>query len=161
KHYHVEPWGVTYRYPGVPDRKPTLESWPIHSGEDWARIKPVPHDAGALGEQIAAVRALRRALDPDVPMIETVFTPLAILGEMVREPRDLKEHMRTHPELVRHALDTVTVVFERFVNAVLAAGADGIYLATVDWASRDLMSPSEYASWARPYDERLLLAAAT
>ena len=28
KHYHVEPWGVRYRYSGAD--KPVLESWPIH-----------------------------------------------------------------------------------------------------------------------------------
>ncbi len=160
KHYHVEPWGVRYRYPGVPNQKPTLDAWPIHTGEDWARVKPVPHDEAALGEQLHAVRMLRERLDPDVPMIETVFTPLAVLGEMVKEPRDLKAHMQSHPELVAHALEVVTAVYERFVNSVLAAGADGIYFATVDWASRDLMTPDEYRIWARPYDERVLAAAA-
>lgn len=160
KHYHVEPWGVTYHYSGVPNQKPTLDAWPIRAGEDWSRIESVRHDAGALGEQLAAVRSLRQKLDPNVPMIETVFTPLAILGEMVREPRDLKLHMQTHPERVTRALEVVTGVFERFVGAVLAAGADGIYLATVDWAARDLMTPDEYRRWARPYDERLLRAAA-
>src|SRR5437667_344302 len=44
KHYHVEPWGVRYHYPGVPDQKPTLSEWPIHSGDDWSRIGVRPHD---------------------------------------------------------------------------------------------------------------------
>jgi uroporphyrinogen-III decarboxylase len=61
---------------------------------------------------------------------------------------------------VRGALEAVTTTFERYVPAVLAAGAEGIYLATVDWAARDLMSADEYRSWARPYDERILAAAA-
>ena len=30
KHYHVEPWGVTYRYSGRAAEKPVLESWPVH-----------------------------------------------------------------------------------------------------------------------------------
>ena len=160
KHYHVEPWGVSYRYPGVPDVKPVLDRWPIHHGEDWAKIGQVAHDAGALGEQLEAVRLLRAGLPPDVPMIQTVFTPFAILGEMTREPEDLMRHLDTHPALVRAALETVTAVFERHVRAVIAAGAEGIYLATVDWASRDLMSPERYSEWARPGDLRLLAAAA-
>jgi uroporphyrinogen decarboxylase len=160
KHYHVEPWGVRYRYPGRPDEKPTLEAWPIHSGEDWGRIDPRPHTQGALGEQLDAVRMLRQRLPKDVPMIETVFTPLAILGEMVREPIELKRHLSSHPDAVRTALEAVTATFEPFVAAVLEAGADGIYLATVDWASRDLMTAEEYDTWARPYDLRLLNAAA-
>jgi len=160
KHYHVEPWGVTYRYSGIADRKPTLSAWPVHQGEDWAAITVRPHDQGALGEQIEAVRMLRRGLPTDVPMVQTVFTPLAILGEMVEEPGELKLHLRSHPGAVRGALEAVTRTFEKYVRELIAAGADGIYLATVDWASRDLLDPAEYAQWSRPGDLRLLAAAA-
>ena len=161
KHYHVEPWGVRYRYPGVADVKPTLDVWPIHRGEDWATIREVPHDGGALGEQLEAVRMLRKRLPSDVPFVQTVFTPLAILGEMIETPAQLKAHLTTHSAEVRSALEAVTATFEKHVDAVLQAGADGIYFATVDWASRDLMTPEEYRAWARPWDERLLRRAAS
>jgi uroporphyrinogen decarboxylase len=158
KHYHVEPWGVRYQYSGRPGEKPLLESVPIRSGDDWNTINEVSHEAGALGEQLDAVRRLRRALPEDVPMIETVFTPLAILGEMVREPSVLKQHLSTHAAGVRRALEAVTRTYERFTRAVIEAGADGIFFATVDWGSRDFMSPDEYRQWARPFDERILRA---
>ena len=160
KHYHVEPWGVRYRYSGRPGEKPVLESWPVHGPGDWAAITEHAHDRGALAEQIEAVRLLRAGLPKDVPFVETVFTPLAILGEMVENPGVLREHMRSHPKQVRAALEAVTVTFEKFVRAIRDAGADGIYLATVDWASRDLMSPEEYREWARSSDLRLLAGAA-
>jgi uroporphyrinogen decarboxylase len=159
KHYHVEPWGVRYRYPGVPDRKPVLESWPVHAAADWARITPQPPSAGALGEQIEAVRLLRRALPADVPLIETVFTPLAVLGELVETPEELRAHLDTHPDLVRGALEAVTATYEPFVRELLRAGADGIYFATVDWASADLLTAAQHRAWARPFDLRVLAAA--
>jgi len=160
KHYHVEPWGVSYRYSGVPDDKPVLDRVPIRTGDDWRRIEEMPHDRGALGEQLEAVRMLRARLPDDVPMIQTVFTPFAILGEMTRQPEDLVRHLDTDPAAVRRALEAVTCVFERYVRAVLAAGAEGIYLATVDWATHDLMGWDRYRTWARPGDLRLLAAAA-
>jgi uroporphyrinogen decarboxylase len=160
KHYHVEPWGVSYRYSGLAAEKPVLEKWPVHQPGDWAAVTERPHDGGALGEQIEAVSLLRRELPADVPMIETVFTPLAVLGEMVEEPGELRLHMRTNPNAVRGALAAVTATYERFVPRLLAAGADGIYLATTDWASRNLMSPSDYREWAMPFDLRILAAAA-
>jgi uroporphyrinogen decarboxylase len=160
KHYHVEPWGVRYRYLGRRDEKPTLEAWPIHAPDDWAAIGERPPDQGALGEQIESVAMLRRAL-PGVPIVATVFTPLAILGEMVREPEELAAHLGSHPEAVRHALEAVTTTYERFVPRLVAAGADGIYLATTDWASRRLMSAEDYQRWARPWDLRILAAVAT
>jgi len=159
KHYHVEPWGVSYRYSGRAAEKPVLEAWPVHQGQDWLAITERPPDRGALAEQIEAVAMLRRALPDDVPILQTVFTPLAILGEMVEEPGELRLHLKTHPHAVRGALEAVTRTFEPYVRAVLRAGADGIYLATVDWASRDLMTPELYREWARPWDLRLLEAA--
>jgi len=160
KHYHAEPWGVRYRYPGVPDVKPRLEAWPVHAGADWSRIAVQPPTAGALGEQIDAVRLLRRLLPAEVPLIETVFTPLAVLGEMVETPEELRAHLDSHPEPVRGALEAVTATFEPFVRELLRAGADGIYFATVDWASADLLTPAQYRAWARPSDLRVLAAAA-
>lgn len=160
KHYHVEPWGVRYRYPGAPRVKPTLAEWPVHEAADWARITVRPHDQGAFAEQLDAVRMLRRALPADVPVIETVFTPLAVLGEMVETPEELRAHMDSHPDLVRRALEAVTATYEPYVAALLRAGVDGIYFATVDWASGDLMSAADLREWARPADLRVLAAAA-
>jgi uroporphyrinogen decarboxylase len=160
KQYHVEPWGVRYVYPGTPRTKPRLTEWPIHAGGDWARITPRRPDEPALAEQVEAVRLLRRALPAEVPLVETVFTPLAVLGEMTETPGELRAHMDSHPELVRGALEAVTATYEPFVSELLRAGADGIYFATVDWASTALMSAADYRAWARPTDLRLMAAAA-
>lgn len=160
KHYHVEPWGVRYRYSGVPGEKPRLAEWPIRAGDDWARIRPQRPDAAALGEQVEAVRLLRRALPADVPIVETVFTPLAVLGEMVETPQELRRHLDTHPGPVRGALEAVTATWVPFVRELLRAGADGIYFATVDWASGDLLTSAQHRAWSRPWDLRVLEAAA-
>ena len=159
KHYHVEPWGVSYRYSGRPGEKPVLDARPVRAAADWATIGERPHDAGALGEQITAVASLRRAL-PELPILATVFTPLAVLAEMTEEPEELRAHMGSHPDLVRGALEAVTATYQRFVPSLISAGADGIYLATTDWASRDLMSPADYRQWGRPGDLRILAAVA-
>src|SRR5439155_21914177 len=68
KHYHVEPWGVSYRYGGRPNQKPVLETWPIERPADWAKIGEQPVDRGALAEQVDAVRRMRSALPMDVPL---------------------------------------------------------------------------------------------
>ncbi|MCC6349693.1 MAG: hypothetical protein IT347_08905 [Candidatus Eisenbacteria bacterium] len=159
KHYHVEDWGVRYRYPGVPDEKPVLERWPVHEAADWDRIAEIPHDAGALGEQLEAVRLVRAAVPPNVPVLATVFTPLAILAELTEPPGLLREHLVTEPARVARALEVVTRVFERLAGAYLRAGADGLYLATVDWGCRRFVTPEDLRRWSRPYDLRLLAAA--
>ncbi|HYM81012.1 MAG TPA: uroporphyrinogen decarboxylase family protein [Candidatus Limnocylindria bacterium] len=158
KHYHVEDWGVRYRYSGRAKEKPVIEQWPVHQPTDWLAITERPADQGALGEQIDAVRLLRRALPAEVPMIETVFTPLAVLGEMVSEPGELRLHMRTHPNAVRGALSAITATFTNYAARLIDAGADGVFFATTDWGSRNLLSAMEYREWGRPYDMRVLAA---
>jgi uroporphyrinogen decarboxylase len=83
-----------------------------------------------------------------------------VLGELVETPEELRAHLDSHPDLVRGALEAVTATYEPFVRELRRAGADGIYLATVDWASADLLTPAQYRSWARPFDLRVLAAAA-
>jgi uroporphyrinogen decarboxylase len=102
---------------------------------------------------------MRQALPAEVPLIETVFTPLAVLGEMVEEPGELRLHMRQHPNSVRGALEAVTATFTRYVALLLEAGADGIFFATTDWGSRNLLSAAEYREWGRPFDLSVLAAA--
>lgn len=159
KHYHVEPWGVRYHYSGVPDEKPVPAAHPVHGPDDWRRIEEVPHDEGALGEQIEAVRLLRRRLPREVPLLQTVFTPLAILAELTEPPTALRDHLRSHPERIERALEAVTRTFERTVRAYREAGADGLFLGTVDWGCRAFMDRESLARWSRPYDLRLLEAA--
>ncbi len=159
KHYHVEGWGVRYRYGGVPDAKPELESYPVRAPRDWTRIGPIPHDAGALGEQVEAVRQLRAQLPAEVPILATVFTPLAILGELTEPPTVLRDHLASAPDQVAGAIETVTRVYERYVPELMRAGADGLFLATVDWGCRAYVSPDDLRRWSRPYDLRLLAAA--
>jgi len=159
KHYHVEPWGVRYRYTGVPDEKPEVADWPVHAPADWNRIDERPHDQGALGEQLEAVRSLRRQLPADVPILQTVFTPLAILAELTEPPEALRDELARESTRITRALEAVTRTFERYVAEVMRAGADGLFLATVDWGSREFVTPETLRRWSRPYDLRLLAAA--
>jgi uroporphyrinogen decarboxylase len=159
KHYHVEPWGVRYDYSRVPESKPFVAQYPVHMLADWDAIDEQPHDAGALGEQLEAVRALRAALPADVPLLQTVFTPIAILAECTEPPEALRDALKTDAARIRRALEAVTRTYERYVSAIMQAGADGIYLATVDWGSRSFVTPELLREWSRPYDLRLLAAA--
>ena len=159
KHYHVEPWGVRYAYTGIRDEKPTVSEWPVHAPSDWDRIDERPHDKGALGEQLEAVRALRSELPAEVPILQTVFTPLAVLAELTEPPEALRDLIPLEPARVERALEAVTRTFERYVAAVMRSGADGIFLATVDWGSREFVTPEMLRRWSRPYDLRLLAAA--
>jgi len=152
--YHVEPWGAVYRYPG--GGRPECISVPVHGPTDWTRVDRKSPSTGAFGEQLEAIRLIRRRLGPDVPMIETIFTPLSVIGDLVESDERLVHDLRTSPDLVMPALEAVTETLVAFASRCLDAGADGIFLATTQWASFDLLTPDEYLQFGRPYDLRVL-----
>ncbi|UCC79662.1 MAG: uroporphyrinogen decarboxylase, partial [Candidatus Zixiibacteriota bacterium] len=51
--YHVEDWGVRFRYSTDPLEKPVAESFPVAKKGDWRKIGPLDWRAGSLGEILA------------------------------------------------------------------------------------------------------------
>src|SRR5439155_12032785 len=120
---------------------------------------PIDPAGGVFAEQLQAIHLIRDELGPEVPIIETIFTPLSVVGDLVESDAQLVEHLHSQPEAVVSALEAVTRTFERFAARCLDAGADGVFLATTQWASYELLADEEYARFGRPYDLRILRAA--
>jgi len=157
--YHGEVWGLSFRYSGVPDEKPERVSYPVRTLADWDAVDARELSAPALDEQLEAIRLVRRGLPAEVLLIETVFSPLAIAADLAESPAAVLEHLRKDEGLVLGAVERIASTFRGFARAALSAGADGIFFATVDWATRDLLTPAEYFRYARPYDLAVLEAA--
>ena len=151
-HYHAEPWGTRYRYGG--DEHPEVERYPVVDSAGWRDVQPVPPEGGVFDEMLEGLELAREAL-PDVPLVMTIFTPLAICERLAGRER-LVADLRARPTDVLGALDAVTWTFARFAQACVAAGADGIFLATTVWAQRDVLRDDEYAEFGRPFDLRIL-----
>lgn len=156
--YHVEPWGARFEYSGGPHDRPRQTAFPVRTPADLAAIRPVPPDAGALGEQLEALRLIRRELGPDVPMLATIFNPLSIAADLVGSDATLVRWLRESPAAVEAALETITRTFIPFAQACLEAGADGIFFATTTLATRNTLTEEEYVRFGRPYDLRVLAA---
>jgi uroporphyrinogen decarboxylase len=157
--YHGEVWGLAFHYSGVPDEKPKRLEYPVRSPADWERVAVRDSSSMPLAEQLEAVRLVRQGLPADVPLIETVFSPLSIAADLAESPQVVYAHLKSDEARVLAAVEAITATFRGFVRDLLAAGADGIYFATVDWATRDLLTPAEYFRWARPFDLAVLEAA--
>lgn len=153
-HYHAEPWGTRYRYDG--DARPTLLQYGVRETRDWERLEPVGPRHPVFAEMLEGLRIARAAF-PDVPLLMTIFTPLAVL-ERLGGPERVVADLRGAPEAVLHALAVVTQTFRAFATACLEAGADGIFLATTGWGSRDSIGDEDYERFGRPFDLRVLEA---
>ena len=101
----AEMWGLRY----APSRERatpyTVTHVPLTSPSDLRRIAPADAHGGALGEQLRALRAIRKAVGGDTPIIWTVFSPLMVLSYLLAGGRArVIVLMRTEPESVDRAL---------------------------------------------------------
>ena len=146
-----EAWGNTYQ-PPTEQRFPRLTSRIVQQVEDMDRIQSVDPTGGVFGEQLEALR-LVVAGAPEVDVVYTLFSPLAVLGLLcggVGEP--LVTFSAQDPARVHAALARITPVLAAHGKAALAAGAAGVFFAPLQWTSRKSCTDDYYREFGRPYD---------
>ena len=158
--YYGEGWGLKVRFRGDLGLKPERIDFPIKAPQDWEKIRALVPEAGALGEHREALVRIRQGLGSEVPVVQTIFTPLSIAGDLVDSSDQLLRDLEENKEIVHHALKEIAATFALYARACLQAGADGIFLATTEWASRNLLTHGQYLEFGLPYDLQVLNGAA-
>jgi len=157
----AEMWGLAYRPSTERATSYTVTRHPARSAADLRRLTPAAHGAGALGEQLEALRAIRNTLGADTPIVWTVFSPMMVVPFLLEGGRDQALQIgRSDPNALEAALDAIAETLTAYVKACVDAGADGVFYAT-NLATRDLLRPEECRRFQRPYDRRVLGAAAS
>jgi uroporphyrinogen decarboxylase len=152
----AEMWGLRY----TPSRERatpyTVTQTPLATAADLRRLEPVDAWTGALGEQLQALRAIRRAVGPDTPIIWTVFSPLMVLPFLLAGGRAAAVSlMRAEPAALDHALHAMAETLAAYAAAAVGEGADGLFYAT-NMATRELSTAAECRRFQRPHDLRIL-----
>ncbi len=129
----------------------------INEPGDWERLPALDPHAGHLGGQLACLRAIRAGLGQDIPILQTIFSPLAQARHLAAE-YTLLVHLRKYPEAVMQGLETIGRTARSFVDAALQTGIDGIFYA-VQHAQADVLSQAEFAQFGRTLDLSVLQAA--
>lgn len=155
--YATEDWGCESEYRENPQGARTVVRRAVRESADWGRLRPLDPRAGALGREVQCVRLLRQALGDQVPILQTVFSPLSIAFKLGGE--QTLEDIRRPPAALHAALQAIAETMRGFVRACLQAGADGIFFAT-QLASEKFCSAGKYREFGRPYDLQVLDAAA-
>lgn len=157
-HYLAEAYGADIQFPDDPTQwSGVFRRYPIAGVEDLATLPVLDKDNPVLAREIAIARGLVAHYRGEVPIIATLFTPLTWLQELTQStrPEPILALLRQHPQAVRHALDAVLQTNLNFLDALLDAGIDGIFLAT-QFARSDLLSAEEFHTFSLPYDDALL-----
>ena len=126
---------------------------PVRSAADWAKLPDLDPERGLLREQVEAVRLVRLALGPDVPILASVFAPLSVVkkvGMHLAYPGFLREQRAD----VEPALRRITDGIKRLVAAYLDAGADGLYYAEQE--AHAGVPREDFLEFGKPYDLEIL-----
>ena len=154
--YATIDWGATSEFRGAPGGTRETTHYPIQSPEDWLNIKPVSASKGFNAHVVDACRLVREGVGPDVPVLQTIFSPLTIGNKLSNGL--VIDHVRSHPENVHQALDAIRDVTVALTKASLEAGADGVFFAS-QCATSELVSREEYDEFGVAYDAPVLAAA--
>ena len=152
----AETWGL--RYTPSRDRATpyTVTRAPLATADDLHRLEPADARTGALGEQLQALRAIRKAVGADTPIIWTVFSPLMVLPFLLAGGRAMAVSLlRSEPAAVDHALGAMAETLASYARAAVAEGADGLFYAT-NMATHELSTAAECRRFQRPHDLRVL-----
>jgi uroporphyrinogen decarboxylase len=151
--YVGEMYGGELRDAGNREGTRTHHRRAVNDWRDWRKIEPVDQDHAVIQRESKAIRLIRSELGWDVPIMQTIFSPLSCARTMAgdRFVQDLREH----PSEVMHALGHLGTTMERFAHASIEAGADALFFAT-QVASRDVLREDESRAFGQSYDLALL-----
>jgi uroporphyrinogen decarboxylase len=153
----VQGWGARDRWVCNLEGTRDYTFYPIQVPDSWGKLRPLDPTDGSLGAQLHCLRLIREELGDEIPVIQTIFSPLAQAKNLVGKEH-LMVHLRRYPDALRAGLEVITETTIRFVAAACEAGIDGLFYA-VQHAQYTLLSEQEYAAFGRRYDLRILEAA--
>ncbi|MEX2236836.1 MAG: uroporphyrinogen decarboxylase family protein [Dehalococcoidia bacterium] len=157
--YYMEAWGSQADPSTDPTKGGELTSFGVEVAEDLLYVDIADPGAGAFAEQLDALQAIRDGLNGNVPFVQTVFSPLTVLGRMTEGgPKRVREFIAEDSAAVHQALDSVAETLAAYARTCVDVGADGIFYATVDWGTKNMISEEQYLEYGRPYDLRVLSA---
>jgi uroporphyrinogen decarboxylase len=155
----AEAFGARFQTANHALRAPNEIDHPIHSYSDWPGLPAASASAPSLAEQVEALRLTVADLGPDVPVLQTVFSPITVAGYLVgKDKRRAVRDLRRKPGDVLPALERIADTMIDFARRSVKAGAAGIFYAISGYASTGMMTAEEYDRWLYPLDERILAA---
>jgi uroporphyrinogen decarboxylase len=111
---------------------------------------------GKLAEQVECLRLLTSEFGPDLPIIQTIFSPMSQAKNLVG-PHELPIYLRRFPEQLETGLKTITATTLRFIDECRQTGIAGIFYA-VQHAQYGILSETEFERFEKPYDLQILAA---
>ena len=150
----VKDWGVEDHWMGDTEGTRRYTKRIIDDPRDWESLPSLDPTARHLAGQLDCLRFIRAGLDPETPLLQTIFSPLAQAKNLAGNGT-LIAHLRLYPEAVMKGLRTIAETTRRFVESCLDTGVDGIFYA-IQHAQASLLTLEEYRTFGLPHDQEAL-----
>ena len=153
----AEAFGSVYHPSGHRLRGPIVIKAAVPDPESWSSVRLV--NRKALDDQVESIGTVARELGRDVPVIQTVFSPITVGGYLAGKSQSrVVRELRKHPELVGPVLEKIGEALVDFSRRSVEAGAAGVFYAISGYAGRGVMSEDLYRDLVLPYDQAVLQA---
>jgi len=150
-------WGVEDEWCGASEGTREYKTRVVHSPDDWLKLTVLDPNRGCLADQITCLNLVCHAVGPSVPVLQTIFSPLAQAKNLVGGEA-LLVHIRLYPEAVRAGLKMIAEGTRAFIEAAAKTGIAGIFYA-VQHANYHLLTEGEYTDLGVGPDLEVLDAA--
>jgi uroporphyrinogen decarboxylase len=150
----LKDWGVDDEWVGDTEGTRRYTRRVIANPRDWESLPVLAPTSPHLAGQLECLRYIRLALDPDTPLLQTIFSPLAQAKNLAGNDL-LLEHLRHHPSAVMKGLKIIAETTRRFIEAARATGIDGIFYA-IQHAQRQFLSYEEYKLFGLLFDRETI-----
>jgi uroporphyrinogen decarboxylase len=151
--HSVEDWGSQTSYTCDDLGIRNIDRFGVTTCDQWATLKPLDPTQGQFGLAVSSIGLVADALEESVPVIQTVFSPLATARKLAGDR--VMADLRRHPEALKQGLQTIAETTIAYAQASLQAGADGIFYA-VQNESYQVLSEAEYREFGETYDRLVL-----
>jgi uroporphyrinogen decarboxylase len=155
--YGVEDWGATSADVGSPIGARAVIRPGLTAAEAWPRLARLAPTEGHLGREVKALALAAAALNGEVPILQTVFSPLTTAIKLAGDR--VFADLRRRPDLVEAGLAIIAETTIGFARACLQAGAHGLFFAT-QCASYRMLNAAEHLRFGVRYDRLVLDAVA-
>jgi uroporphyrinogen decarboxylase len=166
--HFAEAWGNEYDYAQYEGVVARVKTPILRNRDDFARVTVQTPDNPLFREQLEVISRVREGLGGEVPILQTLFSPLAVLEYLlghrtlagnrpaVREATPLPVWFQREPELVHQALENILLSLRQYAEEALRRGADGFFYAVLGLARAGYLTEDEYERFGRAYDIRFL-----
>jgi uroporphyrinogen decarboxylase len=152
--YFVEDWGATF---SLSTGRPQPVDWPVKQAAEFRRLPALDPNRGVLAQQMRVLDRVRQQLPADVPLIQTMFAPLAIARDLIgKDETRLAQMMAESPDDLHEGLKRITEVFADYSRRCIEHGAAGMFIGTTRVATYLTMTREQYEEFGRPYDLQLI-----